>query len=310
MSRSEQPSPAAGLSYEGRTLPRPDDEVVDQGLAFDITTLFNRRRALQFLGVGAAGGVLAACGVSSSIGTSGTSASASAENSTGLTEIPDETAGPYPGDGSNGPDVLEQSGIVRSDLRSSIGGGTTAEGAPLQFTLRITDMANGDVPFAGVAVYAWHCNAQGEYSMYSSGIENETYLRGVQVTDADGQVTFTSIVPACYSGRWPHIHFEVYPSVDTITDSANAIATSQIAMPESMLASVYALPAYDGSTRNLSQITLASDNVFGDDGGALQVATVTGDATNGYTAMLVARVDTTTAPTGGSAPGGGGPGGR
>ena len=114
MSRSEQPSPAAGLSYEGRTLPRPDDEVVDQGLAFDITTLFNRRRALQFLGVGAAGGVLAACGVSSSTGTSGTSASA--ENSTGLTEIPDETAGPYPGDGSNGPDVLVSQSGVRCPL--------------------------------------------------------------------------------------------------------------------------------------------------------------------------------------------------
>lgn len=316
-----------GPRYEGRTLPRPDDEVVDQGAGFDLTTLVSRRAMFSIAGLGVGAAALAACSAVTAADASPSATASATPLSTPTAtatptptptvsyalpaaEIPAETAGPYPGDGSNGPDVLEQSGIVRSDLRSSIGGGTTAEGAPLQFTLRITDMANGDVPFAGVAVYAWHCNAQGEYSMYSSGIENETYLRGVQVTDADGQVTFTSIVPACYSGRWPHIHFEVYPSVDTIADSANAIATSQIAMPESMLASVYALPAYDGSTRNLSQITLASDNVFGDDGGALQVATVTGDATNGYTAMLVARVDTTTAPTGGSAPGGGGPGGR
>lgn len=296
-----------GPRYEGRTLPRPDDEVVDQGAGFDLTTLVSRRAMFSIAGLGVGAAALAACSAVTAADASPSATASATPLSTPTAtatptptptvsyalpaaEIPDETAGPYPGDGSNGPDVLEQSGIVRSDLRSSIGGGTTAEGAPLQFTLRITDMANGDVPFAGVAVYAWHCNAQ--------------------VADTDGQVTFTSIVPACYSGRWPHIHFEVYPSVDTITDSANAIATSQIAMPESMLASVYALPAYDGSTRNLSQITLASDNVFGDDGGALQVATVTGDATNGYTAMLVARVDTTTAPTGGSAPGGGGPGGR
>lgn len=190
MSRSEQPSPAAGLSYEGRALPRPDDEVVDQGLAFDITTLFNRRRALQFLGVGAAGGVLAACGVSSSTGTSGTSASASAENSTGLTEIPDETAGPYPGDGSNGPDVLEQSGVVRSDIRSSFGGSTTtAEGIGMTLTLTVLDIAAGGTPMSGAAVYVWHCDRAGEYSMYSQSILGENYLRGVQITDDSGAVT-------------------------------------------------------------------------------------------------------------------------
>jgi protocatechuate 3,4-dioxygenase beta subunit len=144
--------------------------------------------------------------------------------------------------------------------------------------------------------------------MYSSGVENETYLRGVQVADGSGQVTFTSIVPGCYSGRWPHIHFEVYPSVDLITDSANAISTSQLALPEEMLGGVYALPAYIGSAQNLAGVSLATDNVFGDDGGALQIATVTGDSSAGFTAMLTARVDTSTAPTGGSM--GGGPGGR
>ena len=96
MSRSQtSPHPSGPEpTYEGRALPRPDDEVVDQGLAFDISTLFNRRRALQFLGVGAAGGLLAACGVQPSTATSTGSASATAVNTTGLTEVPDETAGP------------------------------------------------------------------------------------------------------------------------------------------------------------------------------------------------------------------------
>ena len=131
-----------------------------------------------------------------------------------------------------------------------------------------------------------------------------TFLRGVQVADADGHVTFTSIVPGCYTGRWPHIHFEVYPSVSDIADATKAIATSQLAVPESILGGVYALPVYDGSSRNLAQISLSSDNVFGEDGGALQVATVTGSLETGYAAALVARVDTATAPAAGGMPGG------
>src|SRR5699024_9050359 len=70
-----------------------------------------------------------------------------------------ETAGPYPGDGSNGPDVLETSGVERSDIRSSIDSDTTAEGTGLEITLNIIDMAGGDVPMEGAAVYLWHCDA-------------------------------------------------------------------------------------------------------------------------------------------------------
>lgn len=258
---------------------------------------------------------------SSSASTASAASSASSQGSatasvsaTGLPagEIPDETAGPYPGDGSNGPDVLEESGIVRSDITTSIGSTTPVDGLPLTFTLAITDMANDDAPFTDVAVYAWHCNNQGQYSMYSQGVEDETFLRGVQVTDSKGQVTFTSIFPACYSGRWPHIHFEVYPNLGAITDSSNAIATSQMAFPEDVLDEVYRLSAYQGSAENFSQVSLATDNVFGNDSAALQMATISGDTTNGYTASLVARVDTTTTPSGGGAPAGAGsgPGGR
>jgi protocatechuate 3,4-dioxygenase beta subunit len=257
--------------------------------------------------------VLAACAPAASGGATSTPSPSTTPSSSGtgtaVTEIPDETAGPYPGDGSNGPDVLEDSGIVRQDIRSSIDGGATADGVPLTIELQIIDIANGGVPFAGVAVYAWHCTAQGEYSMYSSGLEDVTYLRGVQVADAEGKVSFTSIFPGCYSGRWPHIHFEVYPDVDSLTDATNAIATSQLAMPETASAAVYAQSAYTGSAGNLAQVSLSSDNVFGDDGGATQLATVTGSVASGYTATLVVGVDTTTEPASGAAPGGGAPGG-
>jgi protocatechuate 3,4-dioxygenase beta subunit len=204
-------------AYEGRPLVRPGEEVVDQGLGFDITTLLSRRRMLRALGLGAAAAGLAAC--ASNSGTrSGSASTTTTASGTGLVEIPDETAGPYPGDGSNGPNVLAESGIVRSDIRSSFGGASgTADGVPLTIRLTILDIANGGSAFAGAAVYVWHCNREGEYSMYSTATRDQNYLRGVQIADAAGRVSFTSIFPACYSGRWPHIHFEVYPDQAGIT---------------------------------------------------------------------------------------------
>ncbi|ALQ29713.1 3,4-dioxygenase subunit beta [Arthrobacter sp. YC-RL1] len=281
-----------------RQLPRPEEDLEDQGLSFDVGTLIERRKVLAGMGVGTLAFALAAC---SPTGTQGSPSPSTAA------EIPDETAGPYPGDGSNGPDVLEQSGIVRSDIRSSFGTSTTtAEGIPMTLELKIVDMANNNQPFEGVAVYVWHCDRSGEYSMYSSGLENENYLRGVQVADADGQVRYTSIFPACYAGRWPHIHFEVYPDTGSITDHTTAIATSQVALPQETCTAVYATTGYEQSVKNLQGVSLDSDNVFGDDSGATQLATITGDTSAGYTVRLTVNVDTNTEATGGGAPGGGG----
>ncbi|GEB44895.1 dioxygenase-like protein [Microbacterium sp. AG157] len=309
-----------GPAYEGRLLDRADEPVVDQGAPFDIRTLVSRRGILGLVVLGAGTATLAACAPSASgaattaaTATSTATPTASATPSATATsaaaalpsgEIPDETAGPYPGDGSNGPDILEQSGIVRSDLRSSLDGGATAAGVPMTLNLTIFDTATGDVPLTGAAVYVWHCDDQGRYSMYSSGIENESYLRGVQVVGSDGVVSFTSIFPGCYDGRWPHIHFEVYPNVDAITDASNAIATSQVALPQAACDVVYADAAYPSSASNLSRVSLESDNVFGDDGGALELATATGDNSTGWTVALGVRVDTTTTPTAGAMPGG------
>ncbi|NYJ04147.1 intradiol ring-cleavage dioxygenase [Petropleomorpha daqingensis] len=301
------PHPDDRPTYQGRPLPRPDEELVDQGLAFDIGTLMSRRRLLGVLGLGAAGLGLAACGASASTSTAARSSS-SGTTTAATTEIPDETAGPYPGDGSNGPDVLSQSGVVRSDIRSGFGtGSATAEGVPMTLELTVTDLADGGVPFEGVAVYVWHCDRDGRYSMYASGLEDENYLRGVQIADANGRVTFTSIYPACYDGRWPHIHFEVYPDQAGITDSTKAIATSQVALPQDVCSTVYATSGYEQSKTNLAKVSLTTDNVFGDDGGVTQIPTVTGDTSSGYTVALTAAVDTRTTPTGGSM--GGGPGG-
>ncbi len=294
-------------TYQGRPLPNPDEEVFDQGLGFDLDTLMGRRQILRAFGIGAAALGLTACTSPSS--STSSSSSGAAASVTSAAEIPDETAGPYPGDGSNGPDVLEQSGIIRSDIRSSFGDADgTAEGVPMTLELTIKDLANDGAAFAGVAVYVWHCDRAGLYSLYSDGVTEENYLRGVQIADADGKVKFTSIFPACYTGRWPHIHFEVYPDEAGITDSTKAIATSQVAIPKEYCDTVYKEKGYEASVTNLAQLTLETDNVFGDDGGAKQLATVTGDVSRGYAVSLNVGVDTGTTPAAGAAPAGGGQG--
>lgn len=272
----------------------------DRGLVYDVRTLVNRRVALGLFGGVAVTTLLAACApeaTSSSPTATATptdsatpTPTATAESTGPLTEVPDETAGPYPGDGSNGINVLDDSGIVRRDIRSSFGSSTTtAQGVPLEIRLTVRDAATGAI-LPGAAVYLWHCNNQGEYSLYSSGLESENYLRGVQKVDDAGTVTFTSIFPGCYDGRWPHIHFEVYSDVATAVASGPIVKTSQIALPQEACAAVYATTGYEQSTSNLSRTSLSSDNVFGEDGGIHQLATMSGTAATGFTASLTIAV--------------------
>lgn len=230
----------------------------------------------------------------SSSGSGSTSTSSSGGT---CTTIASETAGPYPGDGTNSNssgtvNVLTQTGIVRGDIRSSFGSlSGTAAGVPLTVTLTLVNSAASCANLSGYAIYLWHCNRDGGYSLYSSGLTSQNYLRGMQLTDSLGQVTFTTIFPGCYSGRWPHIHFEIYSSLSTATSGANDLKTSQLALPASACNQVYGVASgYSASVANFSAISLASDNVFGDDSAAHQIATVTGDATNGFAATLTVGV--------------------
>lgn len=203
--------------------------------------------------------------------------------------IPEETAGPYPGEGSNGPNVLNQTGVVRSDIRSSFAGlSGTADGIPLSVVLNIVS-ASSCAALAARAVYLWHCDRPGRYSLYSTGVTNQNYLRGVQEADSTGRVTFSTIFPGCYAGRWPHIHFEVYPSLTAATNAANKVATSQIALPKSACDLVYATAGYEQSVTNLAGTSLASDNVFSD-GSSLELATVQGSVGSGFTATLTVAI--------------------
>jgi protocatechuate 3,4-dioxygenase beta subunit len=287
----------------------PDEHAHDRGLSLDLPTILSRRRLLGLLGGVGAAGALTAAGCASDGSGSGATTTATAAASqqpggpgggppgggpggdggdTAVEEgtIPEETGGPYPADGSNGVNVLNQSGIVRSDITRSFGSGSAvAAGVPLTITLTVVDLSNGSSPLTGAAVYLWHCDREGRYSLYSEGVTGENYLRGVQEADAAGKVTFTSVYPAAYSGRWPHIHFEVYPNLAAATTASGKLRTSQVALPEDASDKVYATVGYEQSVQNMAQTSLANDNVFSD-GYSLQLGKVTGDVAGGMTVTL------------------------
>ncbi|RZU02351.1 intradiol ring-cleavage dioxygenase [Rivibacter subsaxonicus] len=279
----------------------------EHGLPHDLQTLARqaeRRRALRWMaGLGGLGAVgvlpLLGCGggddealaaTSSSSSGSGSSSSGSSSGSCAL--IPEETAGPYPGDGSNSTsagvaNALMLSGIVRSDIRSSIAGTSgTAGGVPLTLKLQLVNTAAGCASLAGYAIYLWHCDREGRYSMYSSGVTDQNYLRGLQATDSDGIASFGSIFPGCYDGRMPHVHFEIYRSINSATSFSKRLRTSQLTFPLAACNEVYATSGYGTSVANLARISFASDNVFSD-GTTLQMSSVSGNVTDGYVATLM-----------------------
>ncbi|MBY8829402.1 intradiol ring-cleavage dioxygenase [Hephaestia mangrovi] len=292
----------------------PDPHAHAHGLSYDLEamrSLIARRRVLRlFAGTGAVA-LLGGCGGDSGASSDGdisvvdtsptpaptptataTPTPTPTSSTTTCIADPEETAGPYPADGTNTAsgstsNVLTISGIERSDIRSSfISSTTVASGTKLTITLTLVDSNASCAPLAGYALYLWHCDNEGHYSLYSA--PSESYLRGIQVTDSNGQATFVTNFPACYSGRWPHIHFEVYSSLSNATSGRYALLTSQLCMPEAICDTVYADSSlYPSSATRLASITLSSDNVFGDNTAAQiaqQTPAVGGSVSSGLTA--------------------------
>ncbi|MCP8883564.1 hypothetical protein NIM87_08640 [Devosia sp. XJ19-1] len=262
----------------------------DLGFAHDLPKMLGRRRLLALMGgaglVGLTGGAAAALE---------------------CVALPWETAGPYPADGSNVKDgqvvnALTEQGVIRQDLRGSFGTLTpVADGLQLDIELTLVN-ADGCTPLEGYAIYLWHCDATGNYSLYD--VTEANYLRGVGVADAEGKVRFTTIVPGCYDGRWPHMHFEIFESVEAAVSGDASLLTAQIALPEAESAAVYAADArYSNGTQNLGRITIATDNVFNDntaDQIAQQTLALTGDPQAGYAGAITIPVDLTAERSSGS----------
>lgn len=235
---------------------------------------FSRRQALGALGLLG----LASCGdgtgdstATPSSGTGGTTPTTAS-----CVLIPEETVGPYPLFATIAAAALYQ----RQDITEG------RPGVPLRLTLRIVNANDGCTPITNAMVYVWHCDKDGVYSGYNQPGANavgQTFCRGVQTTDANGEVTFLTVYPGWYTGRITHIHFRVY-----LGNSLSA--TSQLAFPQAATAAVYSSALYAARGPNTSVGSFAADNVF-NDGTQYQMCTVSADAsTGGYGATLVVGI--------------------
>jgi protocatechuate 3,4-dioxygenase beta subunit len=265
-----------------------------EGLKEDLVLIerqLQRRHALKLFGAAAG---LAALGGGSRLFAPTGALAATAQ----CTADAPETAGPYPADGTNHAtgetsDVLTESGVVRKDIRRSfLSTRTKAKGIPVHLELTVIDTNSGCVPVSGFAVYIWQCDRDALYSLYT--IATESYLRGVQVSDESGHLSFKTIFPACYPGRWPHMHLEIFASLDGATNGRNSILTTQLALPAEVCSEVYGnAKGYERSIQNFANITLQEDSVFGDDNAAqLKVMTpkFRGSVRDGYTAKATLGV--------------------
>lgn len=145
---------------------------------------------------------------------------------------------PPPSSGASLANIWFRAGLVRQDIRPNMSReGLVASGLKLDLLLRLQSFKPRPMPVSGVAVYIWHCDASGAYSVY--GRNDVDYLRGIGISDSHGRLRFTTIFPGTYRGREPHIHFEIYPSLDAIPKPTNCILRSRILFPETISREVY-----------------------------------------------------------------------
>jgi len=221
-----------------------------------------RREAIGAMGAAATAALAIGCGAGNSATPTGPSTTPPTTGGTTNSECsvtPSETAGPYP----------STVDLFRSDIRED------RQGTPLALAVRVvnTNGACAAVPNANVEI--WHCDVSGNYSEYGTQT-TRNYLRGIQTTDANGTVTFTTIYPGWYQGRATHIHAEV-------TIGGRTVKTTQIAFPESINNTVHASGVY--ASRGSNPTSNASDGIFADSLSA-ELVTPAGSPSGGYSATF------------------------
>ncbi len=235
--------------------------------------ILSRREALVLLGAAGASLIAGCSAGQTSSATAGTTSDASPASTTnannastasapGCVVRPAETAGPY---------YVDEK-LNRSDIRSDPSDGSVRDGAPLELTFNVSQLAKGAcAPLAGAIVDVWHCDAQGVYSDVRDPTFFDTrgkkFLRGYQVTDASGRATFKTIYPGWYEGRTIHIHFTIRTNP---TAAAAHEFTSQIYFDDSLNDKVLAQKPY--SSKGKRTMTNEQDGIFRENGKELILA--------------------------------------
>jgi protocatechuate 3,4-dioxygenase beta subunit len=159
--------------------------------------------------------------------------------------------------------------MVRSDVRED------RAGTPLTLTVKVVNVNSACAAVSGADVEIWQCDVAGDYSQYGSQAA-ATFLRGIQTTNAEGEVTFTTIYPGWYQGRATHIHVEV-------TMSGRSVKVTQIAFPDEISNVVHTQGVYASRGRNPT--STQSDGIFADSL-ASELVTPTGSPSAGYSATF------------------------
>ncbi len=230
-----------------------------------------KRKEFLTKGFVALGGVVALTGVAASISDNDGAFAETLDND--CEASPRETKGPFP---NKTPSDYVQENIVGD-----------RQGVALLTTLTILNKHNACKPLADVLVDVWHCDSKGHYSEYGGfGMQREDlthahFLRGRQVTDANGQVSFISIFPGYYRGRAPHIHLEV------LSRAKKSLLVTQIAFPKDVCDTVYVTEHYQGT----SYISNERDGIFRDSLEQNMADAIEGNIQDGYTLLKTLVVD-------------------
>ncbi|MCX4858915.1 intradiol ring-cleavage dioxygenase [Streptomyces canus] len=275
-----------------------------------------RRRAIAVTGGTVAAGGIAVAGYQSAFADTTDTAEATATasaTSTGacMTLMSSVTEGPYYLDGA----------LVRKDITEG------KSGVPLTLRLTVVDATDGCTPVKGAAVEIWHCDAWGYYSGYTtanpggsapaesedgSTANDNTYLRGYQIANANGVVKFETIFPGWYTPRTCHIHVKVHTGgekEDGTYEGGTVNYTGQLFFDDTVAEEIFALEPY--SQHSGSYTTLDDDMVY--DGGGASSGLLTlkavhkADPSKGYKGSLSLAIDPDAENTGAGSGGGGTP---
>jgi protocatechuate 3,4-dioxygenase beta subunit len=251
-----------------------------------IGRVLTRREVLALFGAAAGAGVLAACSPSSlvsasaspaatSVASAAATAATSAAAASASAAIPACVVRPAL---TEGPYFVDEM-LQRSDITPDPSDGSVRPGVPLALTFMVSNVQGSScAPLVGALVDVWHCDAVGVYSDVA-GSQGTKFLRGYQLTDANGAARFATIYPGWYQGRAVHIHFKIRTSPGA--DSAHEF-TSQLFFDDGLSDAVFAKQPY--STKGQRTTRNANDSIFGGSGGQLTLApTPSGD---GYAATF------------------------
>jgi hypothetical protein len=220
-----------------------------------------RRRLLVWAGGAGFAALLPGCGEEGSGAAAPAAATGGSSTAPACVLTPELTEGPF---------YLDLD-LVRRDITEG------RAGKPLRLGVTIVD-AEGCAPIPNAAVDVWHCDAGGAYS----GVEgdDETFLRGIQITDGGGRVEFETIYPGWYSGRAVHIHLKVH-----IGD--HDAHTGQLFFDERVTQAVYEAEPY--RERGAPDRGNNADAIFGESAGSTIVRVSEGSPLRGEVTLGVRR---------------------